>query len=805
MTADLRGQLEAALESRFAIERELGGGGMARVFLALERQLGRHVVLKVLSPELASSVSAERFEREIRTAAQLQDPRIVPLLGAGDAGGLPFYTMPFVEGESLRARLDRGAVPLDEAVAILRDIALALEYAHAHGFVHRDIKPENVLLSRRTAMVTDFGIARAVAAGQADGRTGGRETALTEIGMSIGTPAYMAPEQATGDAVDHRADIYAWGVVAYELLAGAHPFAGRPTARAMVAAHITDPPPPLAERSPAVPRPIANVVERALAKSPADRPRDAAELLRAMDDTGATAAIPRVARSRRLPVAIALVALVAAGALLARRAAMPRTAPGGAEAGSRSLAVIPFVNRSGDTTDAYLAQGIADELTTALAKVPGLRVAGRSSAFRYQGGAVPIAQVARELGVGSVLEGTVRRSGERLRVSAQLTNGADGIVLWADRYDRQVKDVFDVQDEIADAIARAMSGALDRRARVAEAPRGTADLGAYDLFLKGRFFWAKRGKAGLHEAIRYFGDAVRRDSTFARGYAGLAMAYVVLPVFDPDVSADSALPLAELSAARALTLDSTLADAHLALAYVRKSRWRWAEAERHFRSALALAPEDAAVRHWYGVHLYAVGRADESAKELARAAELDPFSTALAADRAIALYASRRFDEARRVIQQAWELDTTKNDMPFIAGLVQLALGQPDSALRSFLEAHRLGSGIDQRPYMVAAYSRLGRRREADSVYAELQRADFAGRALPYDLAVAAAAMGDRARALAALERAVEQRHMFVTEVSLPCDPLFDSLSPDPRFGELLRGAGMRVCDAARVTAGQPR
>jgi len=303
VTKDLQQQLQASLGSDFLLERELGGGGMSRVFLAEERSLGRRVVVKVLSPELAAGFSADRFEREIRLAARLQDPRIVQLLQAGHVRDLPFYTMPFVEGESLRARLARGPVPLDEALGILRDVALALEYAHTRQVVHRDIKPENVLLSGRTALVADFGIAKAITAATQDGSG----NTLTSVGSIVGTPAYMAPEQAAGDPVDSRTDLYAWGVVAYEMLAGAHPFAAHRTAQALLAAHLADVPEPLATRRPDLPAALTTLVDRCLSKDPNQRPADASVLVTQL---GATSAAPTPV-VRGLPLAPAYLVLAA--------------------------------------------------------------------------------------------------------------------------------------------------------------------------------------------------------------------------------------------------------------------------------------------------------------------------------------------------------------------------------------------------------------------------------------------------------------------------------------------------------------
>jgi serine/threonine-protein kinase len=466
------------------------------------------------------------------------------------------------------------------------------------------------------------------------------------------------------------------------------------------------------------------------------------------------------------------------------------------------IAVLPFEN-VGDTANAYLADGMADELTTMLAHLPGLQVAARSSVARFRDRAAPAQTVARALNVGAVLEGTVRRTGDRLRISAQLTNGRDGMILWADQFERPVTDVFALQDEIASAI----TGALHERIGPGGAPGaspGTADLEAYDQYLKGRFAWSKRGRRGLTEAIRHFEAAVARDPAFARGYTGLAMAYVVLPIFDAAMPGDTALARAERYAGRALALDSTLSDAHLALAYVLKSRWRFPEAERHFRNALALAPDDPAVRHWYGVQLYAVGRIHESVEQLTRARALDPFNATIATDGAVALYGAGRFAEAVASARAALALDSTLPDARFVTGIAQLALGHPDSALEAFATAQRFGMGMDMRGYRSAALRRLGRTHEADAVEAELRRAAASDGSAAHQLALAAAAHGDAPTALAAVERTIDQRPMFVTELTLPCEPILASLERQPRFRAALARGGLAVCDRAAPASHEP-
>ncbi len=663
---DLRAQLQSTLGDGYTLERELGGGGMSRVFVAHENALGRDVVLKVLSPERAASLSAERFTREIKLAAALQDPHIVPVLAAGTTSeGLPYYTMPFVRGDSLRARLVTGAVPVPEALGILRNIAQALAYAHERGIVHRDIKPENVLLSRGTAVVTDFGIAKALSASStnAEGNT------LTSLGTSIGTPAYMAPEQALGDVnTDARADLYAWGVVAYELLAGAHPFAARSTPQAMVAAHISEAPPPLDAVRLGVPRDVVALVIQCLEKDPAQRPLGADALLTRLASATSgkieQAAVPSRRRTSWVVASVAVVMLAVAGwALLRPRgtassASRTDAVPGDTASPVRSLVVLPFESVGGDTANAYFAEGMADELSNALGKVPGLQLAGRSSAAAFRGKQKSAQEIGAALNVSGVLEGTVRRLGGNVRVSTQLTNARTGLVLWNDSFERNAKDVFAVQDDIAQAIVRALQVTLaDGAAPAPTVARGTNDLEAYDLYQRGMYLFGRRGPS-LLRARDYFQQAIARDSQFARAYAALGLTWAQL-AFYVMVPTVEAVPPAVTASERALALDSLSADAWAALGYARTLGHQWRAADEATLRAVRLDPRNAIAQAARSKFLAVVGRVDEAAEAALVAVALDPGSVGHVNQAMQHLALAGRYPEAIRFANRFWEMDST--------------------------------------------------------------------------------------------------------------------------------------------------
>jgi len=621
-------RLQAALGDAYTLERELGGGGMSRVFVARDRGLDRAVVIKVFPPETSAGMSAERFEREIRVSARLQHPHIVPLLSAGEADGLPYYTMPLVEGESLRERLEReGPLPVPTVMRILRDVADALAAAHQAGVAHRDVKPANVLMSGEHALVADFGVARALTEA-ADAGPG-----LTTAGVAIGTPAYMAPEQASGDpGVDHRADIYALGVLGYELLAGRTPFHGL-TPQQTLMAQATRTPTPVRELRTTVPPGLEALLMSCLQKQPADRPQTAAEVGRTLQrleaaDREATAAGPTRSLTRTMAIAAMGGALLGA-MTLAIRAALPgdgRTAASGASPSHPVVAVLPFENIGGDPGNEYFSEGITDDIIAQLSKIGSLSVISRTSAMAYRGSEKSTREIGSELGAGALLRGSVRRAGSRVRVVVQLVDADTDANVWADSYDRDLQDVFAIQSDISERIARSLEATLSPETLGRIEAQPTEDLVAYELYLQGRFFWNKRTPADLERALGFFGQAVERDSTMALAWSGLADTWLVFPFFTDSATA-TALPRARRAAERALALDPELGEAHTTLAYLLMLQdWAWAAADSAFGRAIALNPGYATAYKWYTDLLQVVGRRDDARAAIERALELDPLS-----------------------------------------------------------------------------------------------------------------------------------------------------------------------------------
>lgn len=626
--------LTTALADRYRIERELGSGGMATVYLAEDLKHKRKVAIKVLRAELGAAVGAERFLREIETTANLRHPHILPLYDSGSVDELLYYVMPLVEGESLRDRLTREKqLPIADALCIAREVADALSYAHARGVVHRDIKPENVLLEGGHAVVADFGIARAISAAVGE--------RITQTGMSVGTPLYMSPEQALGDAeLDGRSDLYSLACVLYEMLGGQPPFTG-PTAESIVRQRLVADAPPITNLRPAVPAVVADALQRALARNPADRFNPVAQFSAAIESNAAPSSVPAppaavqrhaTARSTSpgrsrvawISAAVALLLAVALGLAYQRRTS-------GAMGEKASVAVLPFEDLSRERASEYFGDGIAETLISSLSSVPGLDVAARTSAFSFRGKDVDAREIARQLGVATVLEGSVQRAGNRLRISAQLVKASTGTNLWSETFDRSADDIFALQDEVARAVVTALKGRLlVGQARLATS-EPTHDREAYDLYLQGRFFWNKRAVPDLEKAIGLFEQAIRRDSSFALAQAGLADAYIAL-AFYSNASTLPTLSKARSAAERALALSPNLGQAQSSLAYLTFLEWNLPGADSAFQRAIELDPGYATAHKWYSDLLLTDGRAAESMRELLRAKELDPLAPIIMAN-----------------------------------------------------------------------------------------------------------------------------------------------------------------------------
>jgi eukaryotic-like serine/threonine-protein kinase len=696
---DLRAQLQEGLGGGYTLERELGRGGMATVFLANDTKHDRPVALKVLHPELAASLGPERFQREIRLAARLQHPHILTVLDSGEAGGRLWFTMPLVEGESLRDRLRRERqLPVEDALRIGHEAAQALQYAHDHGVVHRDIKPENLLLTRDgNTLVADFGIARALGAAGED--------RLTETGLAVGTPAYMSPEQAAGDrGLDARTDIYSLAAVLYEMLAGEPPFSGA-TTQAMLVRRLTEPPPSVRTTRPNVPESVDQAIRKGLAPVAADRFGTMAHLGQVLQggaastasgariETAAPAGAPTAAAPitvatapaparRRVPLAAAALLiglLIGGGALFAWRRGHQEVGGG---AGERRVAVLPFQNL-GDSADAYFADGMTDAVRGKLTALPTMLVTASNSSTQYRGTTKTPREIGRELGVDYLLVGKVRWAKNadgtsRVQVSPELIEVASASAKWQQPFDASLTDVFQVQADIAGRVARALDVAIGTRQQRALEERPTRNLAAYDAYLKGQAARAfGPNPVNIRQSLNYFEQAVALDSGFVQAWVALSGAGSLL--YANGSPSPALADRARSAADRALALNPEFPGGYWALGtYHRLVSGNSAPALQVLTKGLALAPNDADLLRGLGLTEQALGQWDQSVEHLRRSRALDPRAAGTASVLGTALASLRRYDEAMEAAEAAQVLQPS--DMGNLESIMMIHLARGDLA-----------------------------------------------------------------------------------------------------------------------------
>lgn len=766
-------RLRTSLQDRYEIDREVGRGGMATVFRARDVRHDRTVAIKVLHPELTEATGTDRFLREVKVTARLSHPHILPLLDSGEADGLLYYVMPFVDGETLRDRLERDReLPVGEAVRLVREVAEALGYAHGLGIVHRDIKPENILLQGGHALVADFGIARVF-----------QDSAhLTMTGMAIGTPVYMSPEQAHGDAaVDARSDLYSLASVAFELLTGEPPYTG-PTPMAITARKLTEAVPPLRTRRTTVSAAVEAALTRALQRSPSDRYPTMDAFVAALDapETAERAGVRAPGRRTMLAGAIGVLALASIAWLtLSRR-------PAATAAAQSSVAVLPFENITSDSSQAYFVEGLADELVTSLSMVDGMRVASRTSTSSLLRRGLDLKAIAGRLEVENVLEGSVRLASDRIRVATRLVNVSEDRPVWSQTFERPVDDLLRIQEEIAAAIVSALRGRLLEGNRQ-DLSSGTSDPEAYDLYLQGRSLRLRQTEQGLNRAVEYLRAALGRDPRFARAHAALAESYAVQGWYDFRPPAE-AFPAALDAAATALRLEprnvSALATTAYATLYY---KWDLPAAERAFVKAIEADPNSAIAHQWYGNYLSVARRWDEAEAEMRTAVRLEPTAPVRHAVQIwVQMY---RGDHARAIasFERAAQFDSSYA-ITFQWGAMALEeAGRLDDAVAAMERAVALS---DSGAAFVAGLARLyavrGERGRADALLQQV----LGARVVPaFDVAKIHLALGDRREAMRWLGRAFDSRAHAM--LFLRIDPQLAPLRGEPAFEALARRVGV--------------
>ncbi|HET9251923.1 MAG TPA: protein kinase [Candidatus Eisenbacteria bacterium] len=748
--------------SRYRLLERLGEGGMGTVYRARDERLERDVAVKVLRSAVREDEEArKRFRREASALSRLSHPSINTVLDFDSENGTDFLVLELVDGKRLDQVLREGPLPADELLRIGIEMADALAAAHEEGVVHRDLKPANVMITSRGGLkLLDFGLALLAPCHTVPAET----HSITEAGVVVGTIAYMAPEQLMAGSVDQRADHYALGAILFEMAAGRLPFTAT-AATALMNEVLHRPAPRVETFGRPVPPGFSALVAELLEKDPARRPAKAGTIVERL----------RAIRAQ------------APGEPPRKADVGGAAAPGLAAPGRiRSLVVLPLVHLSGDPEQEYFADGMTEALITDLAQIADLRVVSRTSAMRYKGTSKPLPEIARELQVDAVVEGTVARFGDRVRITAQLIDATTDRHLWARAYERDLRDVLGLQGEVAAAIAGEIRVRIEPQVQKKLSRERRVDPRAYESYLRGRYHWNRRSADGIRRGIEHFQEAIDRDPAYAPAYAGLAQAYDTLGSYS-FLPPGEAFSLARAAVTRALELDESLPEAHVAWGGVLQSHlWDWPGAEAEFRRALDLDPNLAGAHHWYSDFLMAMGRSEDAIASARRAAELDPLHLAINMTLGAAYFYGRRYEEAVEQQRRTLDLDPSFAPAHRSMGGAFEQLGRYDEAIAEFRKGAALSDDLYATSLLAHAYAVSGRKEEAWVLLEELEEAEARDRFVsPYSLAAVYAGLGNANRAFELLNRAFHSRDRGM--VFLYVAPRFDPLRADPRFTDLLR------------------
>jgi eukaryotic-like serine/threonine-protein kinase len=779
----------------------LGSGGMGEVFLALDTRLRRHVAVKVLPAELsADRERLARLEREARTASALNHPNIVTVYDIGSSGSTSYIAMEFVEGKTLREVLLSGPLPVKRALEIASQAADGLAKAHAAGIVHRDLKPENLMVSKDGFVkILDFGLAKF--APRESGELSRMPTvtrAQTEEGTVLGTVGYMSPEQARGEAVDFRSDQFSFGAIFYEMVTGNRAFA-RGTYAETLSAILRDEPAPV-EAVAQAPEALFRVIGRCLAKEPEARYGSTRDLAHDLRETLSSASVARpssITQAQKRPgtrmgiaVTLGAAAVVALLAGLSVRDWRSRILGTSGVPAIRSIAVLPLDNLSRDPEQEYFADGMTEELITELAKIHGLRVISRTSVMRFKKTTKSLPEIARALHVEGIVEGSVRREGQRVRIDAQLIDAATDRHLWAESYDKDLRDVLAIQNEAARAIARAVQVRLTPQdaARLSRSDQARPE--AYQDLLLGRFYFNKRTGEALKKSVAYYQSAIEKEPHYSAAYAGLAEAYDLLPLYS-DIPPLESLRNAQDAALKALETDDTRSDAHVALAFSKfHYRWQWNDSEAEFQKAIRLNPASALAHHWYAELLTCRGRFDEALAERNRAKDLDPLNLTINAAIGGVYYFARHYDDAIAACKRALELDPS-------FGLAHMYLGEAYAEKKLYRQAiaefKQMPDFLGGAGYALSdlgyAYAIAGDAAQAREILGRLEKPPGGLYFSSPLIAGVYAGLGERQKAITWLEKGVADGSVWIPYIGV--SPKYDSLRKDARFEDLLRRVGL--------------
>ncbi len=736
--------------SHYRIIEKIGAGGMGEVYLAEDIELKRKVALKFLAPQLCQNPECRaRFMLEARAAARLNHPGILVIHEVGEYQNNPYFVMEYIEGQPLSAFIKSTQPSLENIISLAVQMADGLNEAHLNGIIHRDIKPGNILIDKNgRPKILDFGLAAI---------RGNEPVADSQV--TLGTIAYMSPEQSRGETVDHRSDIFSFGSLLYEMITGKLPFPGEYEAAVFYAIAYTEPE-PLTRYRPNIPQELQNIIDKALKKDPAQRYQEVLELI---DDLKAILKSLEPGTIRESP---------------------------GFPTGQPSIAVLPFSNLSADKEQEYFCDGMAEEIINALSAIEGLFVVARTSAFSYKGKVIDIREIGRKLGVGTVLEGSVRKAGQRLRITSQLIDVASGYHLWSEKFDRDIEDIFVIQDEISLAIVENLKVKLLAGEKDKLTKRYTVNPEAYSLYLKGRYFWNRRYEGGLQKGIECFEQAIAKDPLYAPAYVGIADCYNQYGLFGFRPAME-AYERSKRAVARALEIDDTLSEAYSCLGWINTFYdWEWAEAEKAFLKALKLNPHSGLAHNWYGLFLAVTGRIDESVKEGDKSLELDPVSLIFNAVRGLGYYWTRENDKGIELLKKTLEMDPGFSLAHLFLGLTYAGNSRWEdsiAALKKFI-AQTMNSPIGL-GHLGLIYGLSGNNEEARQILNQLTEMAPHRFVSPLFMALAYMGIGDVDRAFDFLYKAAKERDSWIA--TLRYAPFFDPFRSDSRYKKLLMEIGL--------------
>ena len=775
---------------RYQIIEALGKGGMGKVYRVLDKKLNEEVALKLVRPEIASDKKTlERFSNELKIARKIAHKNVGRMYEMMEEKGIHFVTMEYVSGEDLKSFIKRaGPLSAGKTTFIAKQVCEGLAEAHKLGVVHRDLKPQNIMIDKEgNSRIMDFGIARSRKA-----------KGITADGMIIGTPEYMSPEQVEGKEADHRSDIYSIGVILYEMVTGRIPFEGD-APLSIVLKHKTETPRDPRELNAQIPDDLSHVILKCLEKNKEKRYQAAEEILsevgkieKHIPTSERIAPKRKTITSKEITVtfglkklfipALVLIALVAVGLIIWQPWLQKEVAP--APSAKPSIAVLPFKDLSPQKDQEYFCEGLADELINRLTKIESLKVPARTSSFSFKEKGLAIQEIGKNLDVKTVLEGSVRKAENKLRITVQLVKVSDGYPIWSEKFDRNMEDIFSLQDEISLAIINNLKIELLGQEEAKLVKRYTENFKAHNSYLQGLYFWNRRTKEGMEKAVEYFKKAIEEDPQYALAYSGISDSYSLLGYWG-FLELKEAYPKAKAAAMKALEIDDMLAEAHASLASIKAVyEWDWQETERGFKRALELNPKYATARVWYGVfYLWPMGQHEEAMREVNRAQELDPLSPIINFSIGFLLYYSQQYDQAIEVFQNVLAMEPNFPPASTFLSMAYIKKGMYDKAIRQEIRASRFLGIWDERTIgaIENTYARSGFEAAVQKILDVTKN--------PSSRAWLYAFLEKKDEAFECLEQAYEQRDSSL--LYLKTEPVFESLRSDPRFKALLKKVGL--------------